>query len=211
MRLSAYAVPARSAEAEVTDRGSRFLAFVERVKDEDAARAVVAAARIRHHDARHHCSAYVVGPPGPHQVLRAHDDGEPSGTAGAPILEVLTGRGLADVVVVVTRWFGGTLLGAGGLVRAYADSARAAVEAAGTISRARREVLRVELPHAEAGRVENALRAAGVLVVDVAYAGAVTLDLAVDPGAVERTHALLAELGGGALVAEPVGERWMDS
>lgn len=206
----AYATVARTASGEVVDRGSRFLAHVERAADEEAARAVVEAARSRHHDARHHCSAYVVGPPGPHQVQRAHDDGEPSGTAGAPMLEVLTGRDLSDVVVVVTRWFGGTLLGAGGLVRAYADAAREAVDAAGVVARERRELMRVELPHAEAGRIENALRSSGVQVVDVAYAAAVTLDLAVAPTAVERTHALLAELGGGSLVAEPIGERWVD-
>ena len=206
----AYATVARTGAGEVTDRGSRFLAHVERVADEDAARAVVEAARGRHHDARHHCSAYVVGPPGPHQVQRAHDDGEPSGTAGAPMLEVLAGRGLSDVVVVVTRWFGGTLLGAGGLVRAYADAAREAVDAAGVVQRERRELLRIELPHAEAGRIENAVRAAGAQVVDVAYAAAVTLDVAVAAAEVERTHALIAELGAGSLAAEPIGERWVD-
>ena len=208
--MSAYAVPARSAEGEVTDRGSRFLARVERVPDDAAARAVVEEARSRHHDARHHCSAWIVGPPGPQQVLRSHDDGEPSGTAGAPMLEVLAGRDLSDAVVVVTRWFGGTLLGAGGLVRAYGDAARAAVDAAGVQRRELRVTLRAVVPHAEAGRVEHALRSAGAQVVDIAYAAAVTLDVAVEPAAVERTHALLAALTGGSVTAEVAGERWID-
>ena len=131
----AYVTVAREATAEIEVKRSRFLGHVVPVTTEDEARAVVEAARKEHWDARHHCSAFVLGPDG--ALQRSSDDGEPSGTAGAPMLEVLRGRGLTDVVAVVTRWFGGTLLGAGGLVRAYSDATRAALDAAGT----RRRVL----------------------------------------------------------------------
>ncbi len=107
-----YRVPGRSAEAEIEVKRSRFRCTLERVEDEAAARALVERLRREHWDARHHCSAFVVGPP-PVPVERSSDDGEPAGTAGAPMLEVLRGAGLSDTAVVVTRWFGGTLLGAG--------------------------------------------------------------------------------------------------
>ena len=127
--VTRYRTVARSAVAETEVKRSRFLCRVERVESEEAARAVVDRARKEHWDARHHCSAFVLGPDG--AVQRSSDDGEPSGTAGAPMLEVLRGREVSDVVAVVTRWFGGTLLGAGGLVRAYGDAVRAGLDAAG--------------------------------------------------------------------------------
>ncbi|WP_300539798.1 YigZ family protein, partial [uncultured Nocardioides sp.] len=137
-----YRVPGRSAEAEIEVKRSRFRCTLERVEDEAAARALVERLRREHWDARHHCSAFVVGPP-PVPVERSSDDGEPAGTAGAPMLEVLRGAGLSDTAVVVTRWFGGTLLGAGGLVRAYGDAVRAAVARAGLLERR----LRSEVAH----------------------------------------------------------------
>ena len=123
--MTSYVTVARDATAEVEDRGSRFLCTLRRVATEDDARALVAALRREHGDARHHCSAFVLGADG--AIQRSSDDGEPAGTAGAPMLDVLRGAGLSDVAAVVTRWFGGTLLGAGGLVRAYSDAVRGAV------------------------------------------------------------------------------------
>src|SRR5699024_706460 len=99
-------------------------------------------------DARHHCTAMVIGPEG--RLQRTNDDGEPPGTAGSPMLEVLCGEGLSDVVAVVTRWFGGTLLGTGGLVRAYSDAVRAAVGAARLVQR--EPVQLFELAEPDAGR-----------------------------------------------------------
>jgi len=203
-----YLLPARSATAETEVTRSRFLATVERVGDEDAARTVVDDLRRTHHDARHHCSAWILGPD--RAIERSHDDGEPAGTAGAPILEVVRGSGLSDVVVVVTRWFGGTLLGAGGLVRAYGDAARAGLDAAGSRRRLLLAELTLTLPHAEAGRVESGLRDAGVRVLDVAWAEAVTLRLGVRPAEVEPTATLVASLTAGAAVPEGAGERWVD-
>ena len=146
-----YLTLARTAHASIEVKRSRFLATLEPVADEAAARAVVERMRREHWDARHHCSAFVLGADG--SVQRSSDDGEPAGTAGAPMLEVLRGAGVSDTVAVVTRWFGGVLLGAGGLVRAYGDAVRAGLEEAGTL---RRTLLREQLlvlDHADAGRV----------------------------------------------------------
>lgn len=207
--MSSYRTLACDAEAEIEVRRSRFLATLVRVPDEASARAVVERLRKDHGDARHHCSAFVLGPP-PVPVERSSDDGEPAGTAGAPMLEVLRGSGVSDTVAVVTRWFGGTLLGAGGLVRAYGDAVRAGLDAAGTL---RRQLVRehlLEVDHAEAGRVETELRTRGVSVLETSYDARATLRLGVPPDGVERLAAVVAELTAGRGELVRAGERWVD-
>jgi uncharacterized YigZ family protein len=204
--VSSYLVVARSAEAHLEVRRSRFLCRLERVDTEEGARAVVEHARKAHWDARHHCSAFVLGPTG--GLARSSDDGEPSGTAGAPMLEVLRGAGVSDVVAVVTRWFGGVLLGAGGLARAYGDAVRAALDEAGRAERRLVTLVEATVPHAEAGRLENELRARGVAVRGVTYAEAATLTLAVAEAT--EVAGLAAELTGGSAQLRTVGEEWVD-
>jgi uncharacterized YigZ family protein len=208
--VSDYLVPARDAEAEIEIKRSRFLATVVRVEDEPAARAVVERLRRDHWDARHHCSAFRIGPP-PVPVERSSDDGEPAGTAGAPMLEVLRGAGVGDVVVVVTRWFGGTLLGAGGLVRAYGDAVRAGLDAADTVRRSLVREHRLEVDHADAGRVETELRARGIGVLETSYGARATLLLGVPPEGAERLRAVVGELTSGRGEMEETGERWVDA
>ena len=205
--MTHYLVPDRSASAELEVKRSRFLADVRRVADEAAARAVVEELRRTHWDARHHCSAFVLGPD--RALERSSDDGEPAGTAGAPMLEVLRGAGLSDTVAVVTRWFGGTLLGAGGLVRAYGDAVRLALDEAGTRRRELVHEFTVELPHTDAGRVESELRTRGVTVLDTSYAEHVSLRLGLtDPRPLDGW---LAELTGGRVAATSAGRRWVDA
>lgn len=155
-----------TAEAEIVVLRSRFLARAGRVEDEASARALIADVRATHHDARHHCTAFVIGPDA--ALRRSNDDGEPSGTAGRPMLEVITGREVSDVVVVVTRWFGGTLLGTGGLARAYAEATGAALDEAGVRERRLWQRARVTVPVTEVGAVESRLRR-DTDVIDVAY------------------------------------------
>lgn len=210
--MTGYLTIATDAEAEIEVKRSRFRCTLVRVQDEASARAVVERLRREHWDARHHCSAFILGPP-PVPVERSSDDGEPAGTAGAPMLEVLRGwegSGVSDVVAVVTRWFGGTLLGAGGLVRAYGDAVRAGLAASGTLRRTLVRELLVEVDHADAGRVETELRHRGVTVLEATYAAAVTLRLGVAPDAEPALHAVLAELTAGTAAAVPAGERWVD-
>lgn len=205
---TSYLTVAGPAVAEIEAKRSRFICRVEPVADEEAARAVVEEERRRYWDARHHCSAFVLGPGA--EVQRSNDDGEPSGTAGAPMLEVLRGRGVSDVVAVVTRYFGGVLLGAGGLVRAYSDAVRAGLDASGT--RERRLLTRydVAVSHADAGRLEHGLRAHGVAVLGVEYGAQAMLHLAVPAADAERLPHLLAELSGGELHLQPAGSGWVD-
>ena len=209
MSLASYRTLARPVVATVEERRSVFECWLRRVEDEAAARAVVEEARATHADARHHCSASVLGPDG--AVVRSSDDGEPGGTAGAPMLEVLTGTGLTDVVAVVTRWFGGTLLGTGGLVRAYSEAVRAAVLEAEALTRVRVVEVDVRAGHDLAGRLEHDLRARGVTVLGARYAEQVTLRVQV-PGAGSDLPGLLAELTSGRAVPVPGTEveGWRD-
>ena len=209
--VTTYLTVARDGTAEIEVKRSRFLCTVARVTEEADARAVVDRLRKQHWDARHHCSAFVLGPGA--DVQRSSDDGEPAGTAGAPMLEVLRGREVSDVVAVVTRWFGGVLLGAGGLVRAYGDAVRAGLDEVGTLRRSLLVEHELVVSHADAGRLESELRARGVTVLDVAYADRVTLRLGVpadDPGTGGGLAALVAELTAGDAVPTRVGERWID-
>lgn len=201
-----YLTVARSASAEIEVRRSRFRCDVARAAGEVEARAFVGWARGEYRDARHHCSAFVLGPDG--ALQRSSDDGEPSGTAGAPMLEVLRGSGLSDVVAVVTRWFGGTLLGAGGLVRAYGDAVRAGLDEAGTLERRRSATYDVRADHATAGRLQSDLRAHGVEVLGADYGPVVVLHVAV-PAAMDLA-ALLARLTAGAVEARATGVAWTD-
>jgi len=148
----AFTTVARRAEARETIRGSRFLAQVARADDEAAARSLLDAARRAHPDASHHASAWKVG-----EILAAHDDGEPGGTAGRPILEVLLKRDLDHVAAVCVRWFGGTKLGAGGLVRAYGGTVAKALDAAGTAVVHAAVEGRVTAPYARADAVHRLL------------------------------------------------------
>lgn len=203
---ASYRTIARNTTGEVTDRGSRFWCELRRVGTVEAARDVIGECRAAFADARHHCSAMVIGAHG--DIRHRDDDGEPGGTAGAPMLQALLDAGLSDVVAVVTRWFGGTLLGTGGLVRAYSGAVRAAIEQAGVIERARWALAEVELDHGEAGRVEAALRRGGVHIAGARYEDVVILELAVPD--VEALEAELAGLTAGAAAPRVTGARWVD-
>ncbi len=208
MPTTSYLTIARDGEAEIEVKRSRFRCTLERVGSEDDARAVVERLRRQHWDARHHCSAFVVGPDA--ALRRSSDDGEPAGTAGAPILEVLHGHGVSDVVAVVTRWFGGVLLGAGGLVRAYGEAVSAGLDSVGTVRRSLLVVHELAVSHAVAGRLEHELRSRGVAVLDTVYAGDVTLLLGVPATRSAGLAPLVAELTAGGGAPLEVGSRWVD-
>jgi putative IMPACT (imprinted ancient) family translation regulator len=150
-------------EVELRVLASRFAAQAFRADDDDVGRALVDAIRRRYHDASHHCWASRLGEPGA-VVDRADDAGEPGGTAGAPILAAIAHAGLHDTLVVVTRWFGGTKLGTGGLARAYGDAARAALEAAPRRELWREAVIVVECNWPDVGAVEAVLAREGRFV-----------------------------------------------
>ena len=191
---------------EYEEKRSRFVAVLRRCDDEDDARALIAELRAAHPSARHHCSAFIVDVPGASRIERSNDDGEPSGTAGTPMLEVLRGSGLTGVCSVVVRWFGGTKLGTGGLARAYSAAVSEAVDAAWRDGRVA-EVTRTpawtaEVDHSVAGGLEGALRSAGALVMDVDYGRRVTLTVA---GDIDVVGPILAARTSGGVEWESAG------
>ena len=204
-----YLTVAGPSHAEIEVSKSRFRCALERVDDEFSARSVIEQARREHWNARHHCSAFVLGPD--RAVERSSDDGEPPGTGGAPMLEVLRGRELSDVVAVVTRWFGGTLLGTGGLSRAYADAVRAALEVAPLVQRVEQELCEVTVDLAAAGRLEHELRSRGTKVLKIDYTDMATLSIAVPLVAVPVAEEIVAELTEGAAELLHRGRRWVDT
>jgi uncharacterized YigZ family protein len=203
---------------EVEIKRSRFIAVLRRAETEEEARALVADLRREFHDARHHCSAFVLGPD--RMIQRSSDDGEPSGTAGVPMLEALLKGAavdgvpdLSDTAAVVVRYFGGILLGAGGLVRAYSEAVSTALATARLVRRQRLRLLQVDTPHAAAGRLENDLRAAGVAVLGTDYGpSAAGLRVAVEDDEASRSAFAerLASLTGGGAGAIDLGTAWVD-
>jgi uncharacterized YigZ family protein len=165
--------------------------------------------RKQHWDARHHCVAWIVGPDRSHE--HANDAGEPPGTGGAPMLEVLRGRELTDVVAVVSRWFGGTLLGTGGLSRAYSGAARLALDEAGVVERVLQDLCEVEVDIAAVGRLEHDLRSRGARVLGVEYTGEALLRFAVPPAARGVIDEIVAELTSGTAAPKVIGQEWVDS
>ncbi|RIJ77739.1 DUF1949 domain-containing protein [Nakamurella silvestris] len=207
MSTHRYQVPAGPAAAEIEVKRSRFIAALEPVADEAAARSFIDGRRKAHHGARHHCSAFILG--ADRMTERSNDDGEPAGTAGAPMLEAIRGSGVSDIVAVVTRYFGGTLLGAGGLSRAYGESMSAALAGMKTLVREEFSLFELPVDHATAGRVEAELRHRRVLVRGVAYGARAVLRLAVgaeELGSLEQIVAAVTT-GDGELTA--VGTEWV--
>lgn len=203
---------AATVEHETVIRKSRFLTRVEPVSSVEQAEAVIAGIRKRAWDANHNCTAMITGLLG--DQARSSDDGEPSGTAGIPMLEVLRRRELTDVVAVVTRYFGGVKLGAGGLVRAYSSAVSEALDRAALV---RREALRqvtLEVPHADAGRYDNLLREwavhHGATLGEPTYTATATLELWAPDAELPRLADDLAAASAGAVIPVLGVERIVD-
>jgi len=187
-----YPTPAGTAEAEIREKGSRFLAVIGPAHGEAAAKEALAELARRHSDATHCCWAWRIGAP-PRE--RSSDAGEPAGTAGVPILHVLRGAGLSDVVAVVVRWFGGTKLGKGGLARAYAAAARAALEGLPIVSRVPTVRLALTVPFERVGAVKRLIHPPAVELAAEEYGDEARLVLAVHEERREALRAALADLG----------------
>ncbi|MFC4557536.1 YigZ family protein [Virgibacillus kekensis] len=154
--LSNYYTVKQEGFNQITIQKSRFLGYVRRVETEEQAQSFIQEIKKKHHDANHNCSAYMIGEN--NQIQKANDDGEPSGTAGVPILEVLKKQDLKDTAVVVTRYFGGIKLGAGGLIRAYGSTTSEAIKATGVVQRQLMSGISVTVDYSLLGKLENVLR-----------------------------------------------------
>lgn len=191
---------------------SRFICHLQPVGSVDEADAFIAAIRKEFWDARHNCVAMVTGTLG--DQARSSDDGEPSGTAGVPMLEVLRRRGMTDLVAVVTRYFGGIKLGAGGLVRAYGTAVSEALDRARIVHRRALTRATIRAPHADAGRIDNLLRewtaAHDAVLGDVAYGSDAAFDVWAPAGALAALDADVAAWSQGSLRVETGETRVVD-
>jgi uncharacterized YigZ family protein len=164
----------KGASAEITEKKSRFIASVQSVRSQEEADDFILRTKKQYWDARHNCSAMVLGERG--EFRRSSDDGEPSGTAGRPMLSVLTGEGLTDVCAVVTRYFGGVLLGTGGLVRAYSSAVQAALAACSIGVRTDGFRLRIRTDYNGDGKIRYLLAQRQLPVTDTVYTDAVEVE-----------------------------------
>ena len=205
-------VPADTSASEIDleIKRSHFLGLAARTTSEAQAREFIASRRALYPDARHHCSAFIIANPGATPTERSNDDGEPSGTAGKPMLEVLRGSQIFDVTVVVTRYFGGTLLGTGGLVRAYSQATAQALEQLSLCKRSQQYLWQLRAPGAEAGRIEAELRAGGAHIVQTRRGSQATIGLGSAAAHPTELAALVANVTRGQGQLEAAGTKILE-
>lgn len=193
--MEAYTTVKQAAFAEFTEKKSRFIGYISSVKTEDEAAEFLSRIRLKHRDATHNCYAYSLKS----NTQRYSDDGEPSGTAGIPILEILRKTQVVDAAIVVTRYFGGTMLGAGGLVRAYSNAAKLALEAAGLQTMQPCTVFALEISYPLYDRVNLLLQKREITVLHDDFSDVVSLRLRIGSEKFPELEHALTELSGGSL------------
>ncbi|MGI8385409.1 YigZ family protein [Robertmurraya sp. P23] len=193
--LSTYLTVKGYAEHEIVIERSRFIAHIARAETEEDAIDFIQKIKKQHWSATHNCSAYLIGE---HDLIqKANDDGEPSGTAGVPILEVLKKRKLKDTVVVITRYFGGIKLGAGGLIRAYGKATSEGLNATGIVERKLMQVVHVKVDYTWLGKLENELRASIYEIKEIHYLDAVEFEVFVEEAQVGQFNEWMVEMTNG--------------
>lgn len=205
--MTEYFVPTGASETELVEKRSRFLGHVWPVESEEEARARIEEIRKKHYDARHHCWCYRIREGG---VERYSDDGEPQGTAGQPMLNVFQREEVTNVVCVVTRYFGGILLGAGGLVRAYTQSAKDALNAAGISVVRRWTQVTLTVPYSLFERVKLEAESLGGVLGEPEYAAEVTMPVLLPEEKVKTFTQRITEITAGGVVPAVTGERLKD-
>ena len=209
MTITSYLTVAHDGFAEIEEDQSRFRCTLARVSDEEGARAVIEQVNRQHWDARHHCTAMILGPDRGYES--SSDAGEPPGTGGAPMLEQLRHREVTDVVAVGSRWFGGVFLGTGELTRSYVAATVAALDEVGTVERVLQDLCEVEVDIAAVGRLEHDLRSRGARVLGVDYTGEALLRFAIPPLARSVAEDIVDELTSGTGQLRVIGQRWVDA
>ncbi|WP_201714397.1 YigZ family protein [Rossellomorea arthrocnemi] len=196
-------------EHEITIERSRFITYVSRVETEEEAQEFITSIKKKHHDANHNCSAYMIGEQ--NMIQKANDDGEPSGTAGVPMLEVLKKRDLKDTVVVVTRYFGGIKLGAGGLIRAYGRVVSEGLNATGIIERRLMRVMQTKIDYTWLGKVENEVRSSQYQLKEINYLDMVEVAVYVEEALKEQFVEWMTELTNGQGDVQEAGTEYLES
>ena len=197
--MTEYIVPYQDAESEFTEKRSRFITHLYKVETEAEARARIEEMKKKYYDARHNCWCYLLQEGG---VVRYSDDGEPQGTAGMPALNVLQKEELTDCVLVVTRYFGGILLGGGGLVRAYSHAAKIAVDVGGIVTRAECSIVKIRCDYTFYGRLASLIPEQGGIVEDTAFEDVVTVKMRIPQELEPAFEARLVDLSNGTCRGE---------
>lgn len=182
-------------EHEIEIQRSRFIAYIQRAETEEEAQEFIQRIKKQNWNATHNCSAYIIGEND--QIQKANDDGEPSGTAGVPILEVLKKKQLKDTVVVITRYFGGTKLGAGGLIRAYGKATSEGLAAIGVVERKLMQLFVIELDYTLLGKFENEIRSTAFIIKDLKYLDIAKIQVLVSVSAVDIFTDWVSEISNG--------------
>ena len=204
--LEHYKTIYEGGEGELVEKKSRFIATVRPVETEEEALAFIEEMKKKYWDARHNCYVYSVGMN--REATRCSDDGEPGGTARKPMLDVLLGEEIRNIVVVVTRYFGGTLLGTGGLVRAYSSSTQAGIRASVIITRIRGLKLNIKTDYNGLGKVQYILGQRGIKLIDSIYTENVELSVLLPLGEVKTVEAEITEGTNGRVKMEEGDECW---
>lgn len=195
-------------EKEIVISKSRFIAYVNRAETEEQALEFINSIKKKHPNATHNCSCYLIGEHD--QFQKANDDGEPSGTAGVPMLEVLKKKGLKDTVVVVTRYFGGIKLGGGGLIRAYGKATTEGIEAAQIVERKCHHLIKISIDYVWLGKLENELRNSTYILKDIQYAENVQIFVYVPKNAVDTFESWITELTNGQASIETIDKHFVE-
>lgn len=204
-----YRMLSKGAQAELVEKKSRFIATIRPVSSEEEAVAFIEEMKKKYYDARHNCSAFVIGSKG--ELTRSSDDGEPSGTASRPMLEVLTGSGIRNIAAVVTRYFGGVLLGTGGLVRAYSGAVKMALEQCETITRRYGVQMLIKTDYNGVGKIQYLLGSKDVVIQDSVYAADVQMTVLVPIEEYDRLCKELVEATNGRVGLEEVEKLYYDA
>ncbi|WP_270893871.1 YigZ family protein [Listeria welshimeri] len=182
---------------EIIIEKSRFICHLMRVTTESEAQTFIQTIKKEHRDATHNCSAYIIGEND--QFQKAHDDGEPSGTAGVPMLEVLKKKKLKNIAVVVTRYFGGTKLGAGGLVRAYGSAVSETIQTIGIVECTLATIIKCSFAYSLVGKIENALEQKNYQINDKEFTDKVVFHVFVDNDDIPHFRKWITEMANGQL------------
>lgn len=193
---------------EITIKKSRFLCTLKRTETEDEAQEFIEALKKEHWKANHNCHAYMIGEND--EIQRASDDGEPSGTAGLPMLEVLKKKELKNVTAIVTRYFGGVKLGAGGLIRAYGNTTKEAVDHVGVVERQLQQFISLEVSYPSSGKVQNLLHQENYRIEDIIYTDTVTFKCLIPVEQIEQFYADTTEWTSAQGTYEEGSKAWIE-
>lgn len=195
-------------ESEYTIQKSKFLSYVKRTETEEEAIDFINEIKKLHHNATHNCSAYLIG--AHDEIQKANDDGEPSGTAGVPMLEVLKKQALKDTTVVVTRYYGGIKLGSGGLIRAYGRATSEGIAATGTVQCKLHDVMKVSIDYTWLGKVENEIRQSPYPLQEITYAEDVEIYIHVPVSEADVFINWMTEITNGQSVIKSTNQEFLE-